>query len=89
MPGASDKTQRVEVLNANWVVGGDGADGRFELMLITEDHEQYVVAPSPGALTALAALLQAQPVLAWDPTNRTLIAANLIGAMPWTDQRQQ
>jgi hypothetical protein len=85
MPGASDKARRVRVLNANWVAGGDGADGRFELMLITEDDEQHVVAPSPSALTALAALLQAEPVLAWDPTNRTLIAANLVGVMPWTN----
>jgi hypothetical protein len=89
MPGASDKTRRVQVLNANWVAGGDGDDGRFELMLITEDHEQHVLAPSLGALTALAALLQVEPVLAWDPTNRTLIAANLIGVMPWTDEQHQ
>jgi hypothetical protein len=87
MPGASDKTQRVRILNANWVADGD--DGRFELTLIPEDEEQHVLAPSPGALTALATLLQAEPVLAWDPTNRTLIAANLIGVMPWTDEQRK
>jgi hypothetical protein len=85
MAGASDESRRVQVLNANWVAGSDGDDGRFELMLITEDDQQHVVAASPGAVTALAALLQAAPVLAWDPTNRTLIVANLIGVMPWTE----
>jgi hypothetical protein len=86
MPGASDKTRRVTILNANWVAGSDGDDGRFELMLVTDDDEQHVVAPSPSAFTALAAILQADPVLAWDPTNRTLVAANLRGVMPWTEE---
>jgi len=27
---------------------------------------------------------QADTVLAWDPTNQTLIAANIVGTMPWT-----
>ena len=44
MPGASEQTQRVKILNANWAPGPDGGDGRFELM----------------------------------------IAANIIGTMPWT-----
>jgi hypothetical protein len=26
-------------------------------------------------------------VLAWDPADRTLIAANLVGTMPWTERR--
>ena len=83
MPGASDETRRVKVLNANWTPGADGEDGRFELLVITDDQRQ-VLTPSPTAVTALAALLQADPVLVWDPTNRTLIAANLVGEMPWT-----
>jgi hypothetical protein len=30
MPGASDNTRRIKVLNANWNVGESGRDGRFE-----------------------------------------------------------
>jgi hypothetical protein len=53
-------------------------------MIITEDDQQHVVAPSPAAMTALVALTQANTVLLWDPANRTLVAANLVGTMPWT-----
>jgi hypothetical protein len=35
-------------------------------------------------MTALIALTQADTVLAWDPAGRTLIAANIVGRMPWT-----
>jgi hypothetical protein len=90
MPGASEQTRRVKVLNANWVAGSEGTDGRFEVMIVTEDDQQHVVAPSPAAMAALVALValaKADTVLAWDPTNRTLVAANLIGTMPWTERR--
>ena len=87
MPGASDQTRRVKVLNANWVAGSEGTDGRFEVMIVTEDDQQHVVAPSPAAMAALVALAKADTVLAWDPTNRTLVAANLVGTMPWTERR--
>jgi hypothetical protein len=87
MPGASEQTRRVKVLNANWVAGSEGTDGRFEVMIVTEDDQQHVVAPSPAAMAALVALAKADTVLAWDPTNRTLVAANLIGTMPWTERR--
>jgi len=79
MPGASKQTRRVKVLNANWVAGADGDDGRFELMIVTDDDQQHTLAPSPAAMTTLVALSQADTVLLWDPTNRTLIAANLVG----------
>ena len=36
-------------------------------------------------MTALIALTQADTVMAWDPADRTLIAANVIGRMPWTE----
>jgi hypothetical protein len=36
-------------------------------MLITEDGEQHVVAPSPAATLALVALSQADTVMLWDP----------------------
>ena len=86
MPGASDKTRRVKIVNANWVAGADGQDGRFDVQIITEDDQRHVVAPSPAAMTALVALTQAETVLAWDPTDRRLIVANLVGKMPWTER---
>jgi hypothetical protein len=49
MPGASEQTRRVKVLNANWIAGPDGEDGRFEVMIVTEDDQQDTVAPSPAA----------------------------------------
>ena len=85
MPGASEQTRRVKIVNANWVAGPDGDHGRFEVMFVTEDDQRYAAAPSPVAMTALIALTQADTVLAWDPADRTLIAANLVGRMPWTE----
>jgi hypothetical protein len=87
MPGASEATQRVSVLNANWVPDTDGGDGQFQLMIVTEDDEQHTVAASPASVSAIVALSQAETVLAWDPVNRTLIAANIVGTMPWTVDR--
>jgi hypothetical protein len=54
-------------------------------MFVTEDDQRYTAAPSPAAMTALIALTQADTVLAWDPAVRTLIAANIAGRMPWTE----
>jgi hypothetical protein len=79
MPGASQQTRRVKVLNANWTAGPDGDDGRFEVLLVTEDDQQHTIAPSPAAMTALLALAQADTILLWDPADRTLIAANVVG----------
>jgi hypothetical protein len=31
---------------------------------------------------------QADTVLSWDPADRTLIIANIVGKMPWTEQAQ-
>jgi predicted nucleic acid-binding Zn ribbon protein len=87
MPGASEQTRRVKIVNANWVGGSDGDDGRFEIQIVTEDDQRHVAAPSPAAMTALIALTQAGTVLAWDPADRTLIAANIVGTMPWTQAR--
>jgi hypothetical protein len=86
MPGASEQTRQVKILNANWVAAADGEDGHFELMMITDDEKKHVVAPSPAAVTALISLTQAPTVLLWDPEDRTLIAANIVGRMPWTDR---
>ena len=79
MPGASEETRRVSVVNANGVAGPDGDDGRFEVMIATEDDQQYSFSPSPSSMTALMALAQADTILLWDPVNRTLIAANIVG----------
>lgn len=84
MPGASESTRRVKVLNANWTPAADGGDGRFELMIVTDDDQPHTAAASPATVSAIVALSQADTVLAWDPTNQTLIAANIIGTMPWT-----
>jgi hypothetical protein len=89
MPGASEQTRRAKIVNANWVAGVDGDDGRFEVMVVTEDDQQHTMAPSPASMTALIALTQADTVLAWDPSDRRLIAANLVGTMPWTQRAQR
>jgi hypothetical protein len=85
VPGASEEARRVKIMNANWIADGD--DGDFELMIVTSDDRHHVGAPSPAAMTALVALAQADTVLVWDPADRRLIAANLRGTMPWTEDR--
>jgi hypothetical protein len=84
MPGASPQTRRVTNLNANWQLNYDLPDGRFEVMIITDDGEHHVLQTSRATMNALAALAQADTTLTWDPTNHTLIIANIIGTMPWT-----
>jgi hypothetical protein len=86
MPGASERARRVEILNANWVAEGDGEDGRFELLIVTEDGERHVANPSAAATAALVALATADTVLVWDPDDRRLIVANIRGTMPWTER---
>jgi hypothetical protein len=88
MPGASEQTRQVKIVNANWVAGAEGDDGRFEVMVVTEDGEQHTMGPSPASMIALIALTQADTVLAWDPSDRRLIVANLVGSMPWTQRTQ-
>lgn len=84
MPGASEQTRRVKNLNANWHPDDDPPDGTFQLQVITSDDERYGLPASASSVTALAALARAEAVFAWDPTNRTLIVANIVGTMPWT-----
>ena len=79
VPGASAQTSQVKVLNVNWVAGPDGDDGRFEVMIVTADGRQQSFAPSPAAMTALLALAKADAILLWDPADRRLIAANVVG----------
>jgi len=84
MPGASQETRRVTILNANWVPDAVAGDGQFTVQMITEDDQRFAVPASPASMTALAALAQANTVMAWDPVNQALIIANIRGTMPWT-----
>jgi hypothetical protein len=79
MPGASEQTSQVKVLNVNWAAGPDGGDGRFEVMIVTADGQQHTFSPSPASMTALLALAKPDTILLWDPPARTLIAANVVG----------
>ena len=36
-------------MNANWIAGPLGSDGRFEILIVTEDDERHVMSPSPTA----------------------------------------
>ncbi len=84
MPGASEQTRQIKVVNANWIPGEEGHDGSFEVLLITDDDERHVVRPSPTADSALVALTQAPTILLWDSEGPALIAANVLGRMPWS-----
>jgi hypothetical protein len=85
MPGASEQTRRVKILNANWVPGTAGREEEFQIMIITEDDQRHVVPASAAAVTAVVALAGAGTVMVWDPEDGgTLIAANIVGQMPWT-----
>ena len=79
MPGASAQTSRVTVLNTNWTAGQDGEDGRWDVMIMTADGQQHTFAPSPASMTPLLALARSDAILLWDPEDRTLIAANVVG----------
>ena len=84
MPGASEETRRVKILNANWAPDEAGGEGRFEILIVTDDDQRYGMPVSAPSMTALVALAKADTVMAWDPVNRTLIVANIVGTMPWT-----
>jgi hypothetical protein len=85
MPGASEQTRRVKIINANWVPAAADRQERFEILIITDDDQRHVVPASAASLTAVVALAQAGTVMAWDPEDDgTLIAANIMGQMPWT-----
>jgi len=66
MPGASEETRRVKILNANWAPDEAGGDGRFEILIVTEDDQRYTMPASPTSMTALVALATADTVMAWD-----------------------
>jgi tartrate dehydratase beta subunit/fumarate hydratase class I family protein len=88
MPGASEQTRRVKIINANWVPGTAGRQEQFEIQIITDDDQRHVVPASAAAATAVVALARAGTVMAWDPEGGgTLIAANIVGRMPWTTRK--
>ncbi|WP_375490919.1 hypothetical protein [uncultured Jatrophihabitans sp.] len=78
MAGASNETQRVRYVNANWSPGSSG-DAGFDVLVVTEDGERTSLPVPADEMTALVALTQAAGVLLWDPVNRALICANLVG----------
>jgi len=84
MPGASEQTQRVKIVNANWIPGTAGRQEQFEILIITEDEQRHELPASAASVTAVVELARAGTVMAWDPENGTLIAANIVGQMPWT-----
>jgi len=49
------------------------------VMIVTAHGQQHTFAPSPASMTALLALARADAILLWDPADRTLIAANIVG----------
>ncbi|HET8583346.1 MAG TPA: hypothetical protein VFL65_08835 [Jatrophihabitans sp.] len=77
----------MKILNANWQPDPDGGDGRFELLVITEDDQRHTVPASVAATATITTLAIADTTLVWDPTNQTLIVANIVGTMPWTLRR--
>jgi hypothetical protein len=79
----------VTTVNANWVANTDGAPGRFEILLITDDGERHTAPVSAGDMCALVALTQAPTTLLWDPADDTLIVANIVGRMPWTNKLER
>ena len=84
MPGASEMTRRVKTINANWTAGEDGDDGRFGVLIITEDDEQHVVAPSAAAMT-MVALLRPNRIDVGSFRPHGVIVAGIVGKMPWTE----
>lgn len=90
MAGGGPNTLRVRFVNANWTAGGDGGDGDFALLIVTEDEGRHTVSVSPAGVSALLALVRDSPVLLWDPDARVLIAANLLGdwlPLEWSGRR--
>lgn len=83
MPGASESTRRVTVVNANWEAGADGTDGTFRFMFVTDDEERHTVETTPAAATALVAIIRSGAVPLWDADNGTLIAGGVLGR--WLD----
>jgi hypothetical protein len=48
-------------LNANWSPDPDGGDGRFALMIVTEDDQHYTMPASPASVSAVVASAKRRP----------------------------
>jgi hypothetical protein len=80
MAGASETTQRVTYVNANWVAPADASSpGLFELLIVTEDDERHTITASPEGIRTVLALLEQGTVFLWDGDAQTLIVANIVG----------
>ena len=68
--------------------GTAGRHEQFEILIIAVDDQRHVLPASTASVTAVVGvgpgLARAGTVMAWDPENGTLIAANLVGQTPWT-----
>lgn len=76
----------MKILNANWLPGAEGEDGQFEILIVTDDDQRHTMSATAASMTAVVALARADTVMAWDPADRRLIVANIVGRMPWTVQ---
>lgn len=79
MAGASDLTERVRYVNANWTPGDAGAVGAFELLVVCESGARHSMPMAAAEAAAVVALTQAGNVLLFDAESRTLIVANVVG----------
>jgi hypothetical protein len=82
VPGASEQIRRVKVMNANWMAGGEGEDGRFELMIVTADDAVSRARRESNGDERTRGRGPARRGPLSDPANRTLTAANLRATMP-------
>ncbi len=77
MSATGSELQRVHYVNANWTATDE--NGRFSLLVVTEDGHRHELAVSAEAAGPLIEMTQASNALVWDTANETLIAANLVG----------
>lgn len=66
MAGSSDRTLRIDYVNANWNVGAEVASA-FELLIVTGDGERRSLPITANELSALGPLLRRDGVLLFDP----------------------
>ncbi|MBO1756354.1 hypothetical protein [Allobranchiibius sp. CTAmp26] len=78
MAGSSNRTLRIDYVNANWNAEADAACA-FELLIVTEDGQRHSLPIAADHLTALGPLLRQDGVLLFDPEGQTIIVGNLVG----------
>lgn len=70
MPGAGPNTLRVRYVNANWSAAADGSEGKFQLLIVTEDDQRRTVAVRAVAVSALLGLVRDSRYCCGIPTPR-------------------